>query len=263
MNMKTRILPLAILAGCLAVHAADIEITSLASNGRLTWTNSFTNGLFSIEWAPALGTNWHNNWNSLQNFWVSSRTNTVDVPMFYRVKCETNLLWPMPIGLQAVFSVSNALGNVWTQQIQYLGYVRPFAAGTNDYVLWAVVTHGNMSMGLIRSTDTQVFGLEPCSLTEDLIWQIAPVGTTWTNYNYECQYTRKVTIDAIEDVTVPAGTFTSCYKFHKQILSGSSAPRPEYYEWIKPGFGMVKWVDYWTDNGPDVYELQSWSVPTP
>ena len=261
--MKTKTLLLLVFAGSFIAHASDIEITSLASNGRLTWTNSFTNGLFSIEWAPAMGTNWHNNWNSLQNFWVSGRTNTVDVPMFYRVKCETNLLMPTPVGSQVVLSVSNALGNVWTQQVQCLGYVRPSAAGTNDYALFAVVTHGSMSMALLRSTDTQVFWLDPCSLTEELNWQIAPVGTTWTNFNHECQYTLKVSVDAIEDVTVPAGTFTSCYKFHTQALSGSSSPTPYYYEWIKPGFGTVKWVDYWTDNGPDVYELQSWSVPTP
>jgi hypothetical protein len=267
--MKTKMFPLTVLASCLAVHAADIEITSLASNGRLTWTNSFTNGLFSIEWAPALGTNWHNDWNLLQNFWVSSRTNTVDVPMLYRVKCTTNLLTPWPAGVLFGYSVSNAVSNVWTQRVRLLSYVTPLlgaplpGAGTEYALFEAIDSRGSMGLGLLRSTDSASISFDTCSLAEVLNWQLGPVGSTWTNFNYKCQYTRKVTIDAIETITVGAGTFTSCYKFHKQILSGSSAPRPELYEWVKPGIGLVKWVDYWTDNGPDVYELQWWTVPTP
>ena len=101
--------------------------------------------------------------------------------------------------------------------------------------------------------------LDQNTLAETVEWLAAPVGTTWTNFNYEGQFTRKVTIEAVETVTVGAGTFDSCLKFHKQALD-SSDPTPEWYEWIKPGFGMVKWVDYWgVENGPIVYELQSFS----
>ena len=250
---------LAVLVSGLRTHAQDIEVTSLASNGRLTWTNSFTNGLFSIEWSPKLGTNWHNNWDSLQNFWVSGGTNTVDVPMFYRVRCATNLLAPYPLGGQFVFSVSNAIGSLSTQQWHVLGYVRPLVPGTNDYLLLETVGGGTMGLFLARSTDTQLIALDQCRLTEFQDWTIAPVGTSWTNFNYECKYTRKVTVDAVEDITVPAGTFTSCYKFHKQILSGTTDPKPEWYEWVKPGFGLVYWVDYWDNNAPVVYRLQSWS----
>lgn len=261
--MKNKVLALVVLASCLATHGGDIEITSLAGNGRLTWTSSFTNGLFSIEWAPALGTNWHANWNPLQNFWVSGHTNTVEVPMFYRVKCATNLLWPLPAGGKFVFSVSNAIGNVSTEQMHVLGYVRPLVPGTNDYALVEDLLGGGGGLHLVRSTDSTVTKLNLCSQAETTEFQVGPVGTTWTNFNYECQYTRKVTIDAIETITVGAGTFTGCYKFHKQILSGTTDPRPEWYEWVKPGFGLVYWVDYWDDNAPVVYKLQSWSSSSP
>lgn len=241
--MKRKILSLLVLACSLAVHGAGIGITSLASNGRLTWTNSFTNGLFTMEWAPALGTNWHSDWNLLQNAWVSGRTNTVDVPMFYRVKCATNLLWPLPAGGQFVFSVSNVLGNVSTGQVHVLGYVRPLMPGTNDYALLESLRAGGTSLNLLRSTDTTVTKLDLCNQTEATEFQAGPAGTTWTNYNYQCQYVRKVTVDAIEDVTMPAGTFTGCYKLHKQILSGTTASRPEWYEWVKPGFGLcIGWI---------------------
>jgi len=49
---------------------------------------------------------------------------------------------------------------------------------------------------------------------------VGTVGTTITN----AENTR-VTIAAIETVTVPAGTFTNCIKFHKTDL-GSGAPNP-------------------------------------
>lgn len=51
---------------------------------------------------------------------------------------------------------------------------------------------------------------------------------------------------------MPAGTFTNCYKFKKQVLNAAPDDIPpggaaEWYEWVCPGVGMVKWTDYWTD----------------
>ena len=256
--MKKRMLPLVVLVSCLTVPGQDIGITSLASNGRLTWTNSFTNGLFSIEWTSSLGTNWHDNWNPLQGFWISNPASTVEVPMFYRVKCVTNLFWPWPMGSRFVYSVSNAVGNVWTQQISVLGYVRPQVGAGKEYAVMEVVDQGGMGLSLGRSTDSAIFTLGQSGLAEVLESQRAPVGTRWTNFNYH-GYTRTVAVEAIETVSVKAGTFDSCYKFHKQKLED---PRLEYYEWVKPGFGLVKMVDYWATemHPPIVYELQSWSL---
>jgi hypothetical protein len=264
MNIKTRILPLAVLASCMGAHASDIEITSLTSNGRLSWTNAPTNGLFTVQWASALSTNtdWRGDWNALQGFWVSGPTSTVEVPMFYRVKCSTNLFAPYPVGGQFTFSVSNAIGNVWTQQISILGYGKSLAGAGKDYTVMEIVESGRMSLQLFYSTDSAAFNLDQYTLADVLSWQRASVGTPWTNYNYKGQWTRKVTVEAIESVSTKAGTFDSCYKFHKQALN-SSNPTPDYYEWVKPGFGLVKSVDYWVDaseHPPIVYELQSWSA---
>jgi len=263
--MKTKILLLAVLGGCLATHAAQIEITSLTSNGRLSWTNASTNGLFSVEWAPALPAAWRDNWGALQGFWVSGRTSTVEVPMFYRVKCATNLFVPYPVGSRFVLSASNAVGNVWTEQLAILAYVKPSAGGGKDYAMMEITEGQKMGFQVAHFTDSACIFLDQYTLTDVLSWQRAPVGTTWTNYNYKGKWTRKVTVDAIEAVSVGAGTFDGCYKFHKQALN-STDPQPELYEWVKPGFGLVKWIDYWVDaadHPPIVYELQSWSVPTP
>jgi hypothetical protein len=123
-----------------------------------------------------------------------------------------------------------------------------------------------MGMQLLRSTDSAVYRFDMNTLSESLEFRIAPAGSTWTNYNYEGQWTLKVTVDAIENVTVPAGTFANCYKYHKQALDYSGTERAEWYEWIKPGLGLVKWVDYWMDaseNPPVVHELQSSTFSAP
>ena len=68
------------------------------------------------------------------------------------------------------------------------------------------------------------------------------------------------TIEAIEDVTVPAGTYTGCVKIKHECKACSGAAY--WYEWVKPGFMMVKWVDYWTDNAPVTHKLYSTTVTT-
>ena len=242
-----------------------VQITSLSGNGQLTWTNlpAFANGLFTIEWAPGLGTNaWRDNWNSLQKVFSSGTSNTVTVPMFYRVKCATNLFTLMPVGGRFVYSVSNAVGNVWTQQMHVLAYSGQLAGNTNEYAIVEQAGPDGMRLNLLRSTDSALIRFDQNTLAETVEWLAATPGTTWTNFNYEGQFTRKATVEAIETVTVGAGSFDGCLKFHKQALDVPDST-PEWYEWVKPGFGMVKWIDYWVENAPVVYELQSWSPADP
>ena len=51
-----------------------------------------------------------------------------------------------------------------------------------------------------------MISLDQKTLAEVTDYQLGPVGTTWTNLYYKGQYTRKGTVEAIETVTVPAGT---------------------------------------------------------
>lgn len=71
---------------CLAVQAqTPIVITSFTSNGQLTWADSgYINRLYTVEWSGDL-TRWTNTWNHLWLQSVSGPTNTVTIPMFYRV----------------------------------------------------------------------------------------------------------------------------------------------------------------------------------
>lgn len=251
-----------------APEPVPIQITSLNRNGQMTWTNvdGFINGLFTVEWASQPGTNWHSTWAGLDAFRVSSNSTTVEVPMLYRVRAVTNLVIPWVTGGQLQFNVTNAVGSNWTENIKTLSQVRPTAGNGKDYALVEVIENGEMSTHYMRSTDAAVYRLDRKTLTDIVEFMIAPVGTTWTNYNYEGVFTLKVSVEAVETVNTPAGTFPNCLKFHKIALDAGPGETAEWFEWIYPGFGMVKWIDHWVEpaeNPPVVHVLQSWSVTVP
>lgn len=102
--MKPMRLLVLLFEACAALQAAELEINSLSSNGRLTFTNAFPNGFYTVEWAARIqsvtnqnGTSvwpWNadanDSWDCLRNFAVTGQTATVEVPMFYRVRVQTN-----------------------------------------------------------------------------------------------------------------------------------------------------------------------------
>jgi len=93
----------------------------------LTWTNSFTNALFTVQWAPSLATDptntiWSASWTGLKEFWTPTGVTTVPVPMFYRARC-----FPATVRLGDAFfdeASDQAAGNTYQ--------VIP-ASGTNIY----------------------------------------------------------------------------------------------------------------------------------
>lgn len=268
--MKTAITAGLIIACATVLQAEQITIDSLDGCGQLTVTAP-SNSDFTVEWANSLTPSpvWRNNWFGLQDVECTNGTMTVDVPMFYRVTCWTNgLFLRLPAGRNFSLAVSNALGQIWSEDISVVAQTH-FPAMTNNYQLLVMSEQwdGEMPEGaddetdmvLIRSSDSTAYFLDPINMGEGKGWRLAPVGTTWTNTN---EYGERdvTTIEAIENVTVPAGTFTDCIKFHNECLDATD-PDPMWDEWIKPGLFVVKWVDYWGGGpeNPRVHELQSWS----
>lgn len=267
MNAFCRFTCLASVGIIVAIQAPaqPVQINSLSANGRLT-VSAPVGSDFSVEWSPTLGSGvaWSDRWDFLTVVRSTNAAMTLNVPMFYRVSCYTNgVLWPLKPGSSFVFAVTNALGEGTTQTIKVLGrcYVPDF---TNHYgVFWdaaANVTGGVSGRPvMMRSDDQQIWGLgDPLAHLETLEFFRGTVGTVITN----AQNVR-VAIEAIETVTVPAGTFTNCIKFHKTQL-GTSDSNPNWYEWIAPGKGIVKWLDYYMSSGnasaaPVVYQLKSYS----
>jgi hypothetical protein len=254
--MKTTKMLVLLLAGSTALQAGECDIFSLTTNGRLTFTNAFTNGLFTVQWAPSLPANWSESWANLRDFAVTGKTTSVEVPMFYRVKCVTNLLMPLSIGSWSTMSVSNALGNVWAQRATVVGTVFLPSKGKDFTVLEYMnpIDPPNAPLIAVRSTEAALYSLDKNCGAESLGLTNAPVGTSWTNTT--CGHTDVATIETNETVAVPAGTF-SCLKVHKERLDASH-PNPVHVEWWAPGFGLIKWIDYFVDadeHPPIVYQL--------
>lgn len=262
MNTKTAITAGLIIVCAATLHAQEVYIDSFEGNGQLTVTAP-SNSDFTVEWASSLtpSPEWRDNWLDLTSIQTTNGSMTVEVPMFYRVTCWTNgLFLRMPVGRTFVYSVSNTIGQVWTETLSMVAEAN-FPALSNHYQLVVITKdwEGEMPVGtddeieaaFLRSTDSAMYQLDHLAGQEFIDWQSGPVGTSWI-VDYGGGDSNLAEIVSIETVNVPAGTFTDCIKVRK---SGLNPGDPVWEEWVKPGFFMVKWVD----GGTVFYELQSWS----
>ena len=87
-SISRRVMPsgaLILLVGLLAQAQAPPAIISFSRNGQLTWTdNDYASSCYTVEWSSDLG-DWTNSWDGLRDITTSHSSNTVSVPMFYRV----------------------------------------------------------------------------------------------------------------------------------------------------------------------------------
>ncbi len=260
--MRAIAIPIIALATVMVTHA-QVEIESFHGNGRLTWTAPAGSDC-TVEWASSLSetTKWSRTWHELTNIHADGTTKTANVPMFYRVSSWTNgLFMRFPVGRSFVFSVSNALGQTWTEEVTVVA-AASFPAMDNNYTFVTIspAYEGPEPSGAIgyraffmRSTDQEAYILDHGKMEDMDNWRAGEVGFTWSGADMGT-----ATIEAIETVDVPAGTFTDCIKYRRW----DDDPEAAWYEWVKPGFSVVKWIDENTDvpdAEPIVYELQSWS----
>jgi hypothetical protein len=269
--MKTTPLFTLLLAAATALQAGEFEIDSLTSNGRLTFTNAFPDGLYTIEWAPGIqsvtnqnGTNiwlWdkdaRDSWDSLKHFATTSRIVSVEVPMFYRVTCLTNQFTPTVIGRQFTYTVTNTAGSMGTMQASFVGCLR--LSSGEEYSILEMLTPCAVRLLPCRSTATEFYTIPfGIATTESVAWRSAPAGTTWTN-EYCDGSSDQITIGAKENITVPAGTF-DCLRIEQREINNNLSLRGVY--WIKAGLIMVRQFDI-KDGQTNVSSLASWADRPP
>jgi hypothetical protein len=249
--MKTTLFLSLLLASRVLAQTGDFEVVSLASNGRLVFTNSFPNGLYTIQWAPKVPhTNWLESWTGLTAFPVTGNTGVVEVPMFYRVKCMTNLFIPTATGRQFVYALPGA-----TATLTFLGPLK--LSSDLEYTILEYRLPTEIKLLPCRATPSEFYTIPFESKEEVLEWRSGPSGTTWTNY-YGDGSSDQMKIASNESVTVPAGTF-DCVKIEQREINVGNL-RLRGVQWIKPGFMMVKNVDYGDGSGqPITISLVSWS----
>lgn len=152
-------------------------------------------------------------------------------------------LIPLEVGNWWEYSRTDASGNAWTVDWKVLAEVT-YASNNYFQIRETNYEPGTIDDFYIRSTEDTLYGWN--GTTEEIDLQAAPVGTTWIRGN------DLVEIIAIEPVTVPYGGPYEAYVHRKHDFVLNS---PYYYEYIVPGLGLVKEVDYWNDDPPMTMEL--------
>lgn len=169
-------------------------------------------------------------------------------------------LIPLKVGQTFTYAVTDGDGNTWEQVLAVSGNTTIPSLGKTFFHVdeMDIGEEGPLDdpeMSNIRSTQTQAFVYYGFGV-EYLAFQKAPVGTCWSYTDFEGEE-KEACIEAIRTVTVPAGTFKGCLKIRKTCVA---CDNDYYIEYIKPGFMLVKWIDYWTDKPePVIYELKSWT----
>lgn len=281
--MKIRIITgLAVLLSVAATQAQyTVDIDPVG--GKLT-ASIPTNSVYSIQWAGTLDpTNrWYRDWSHLRNQKSEDGSVEIDVPLAFKLTCWTNGLFVNPpVGRTYYYSVTNQLGDTWTNEVQVLGdtYI---PALTNSYrTMWKedwyaapyLIPVGAESRGAVfmRSDENGAYVLDslyqPGPIQEDLIWTNGPVGTTWSFEASGPHTTIHSEIVAIEDVIIGTNTYENCIKIHSvgdnQFWYGTNYPVRAFTEWIQPGGYLVKRMNWWlgadyTNAAPVVTELQYW-----
>ena len=245
---------LALLAGTQCLWGQETVIDSFHANGEITW-HCPSNAYSTVEWASSLSptSTWSRSWVSLIGISAPTGRAVAKVPMFYRVSSYVNGLFiRMPLNRTYTYAGSNAVGGTWTSRITCVGGASIAATSNNYMVVSTTDVYSGLppagtdpdSLLLWRSTDTKAYTLDE-SAHDQLQWQYAAAGTTWTNAS------GTNLIEAIESITVPAGTFTNCVR----IMQGDGSR-----VWISPGLFMVK-SEFLLGNpdGPGTQMLQSWT----
>ncbi len=166
---------------------------------------------------------------------------------------------PMDLGQTFTYNAKDNIGNTWQQKMSVSGLMVIGVAipPTKAYCELDTSEGTESSTISVRSTSTSVYEYVGFG-REYVVWQNGGVGTTWS-YTDPKGRTIEMKIEAIETVTVPAGTYDGCLRFKKQCTSCAD-PNAYEFDWVKPGFMLVQWKDYWVEqNGPVTYKLKSWT----
>ena len=269
-----RTVSIGVLCCCLSSVAFGqaVEIESFDHNGRLTWVAP-TSGVCTVQWAPTLSPapDWRSDWSSLTAVETTNVETTVQVPMFYRILSWTNGLFvSVRPGRILRYSVTNGVGQAYTNETHWIGFAsgpRMTNAGVYAIALEKTLYEGiepegvpdaDDSAQVVRITDTAYYSVTPLD-QQYLQFQTGPVGLSWTNDPDPGDGPMLTTIESTNDtVVVPAGTFSNCVRLCSRSEQEPGGELWRYYVWIKPGFGVVKGIDYFISAPPHVEVLESW-----
>ena len=169
---------------------------------------------------------------------------------------NADLLWPMQVGQKSVFTRtdSDVPPNSWTVTLEVMEGVTMCSENYFHVHRWNYRNYGETVDLYFRSTENADYGCT--SGVECIDFQSGEVGEKWTS----CGDTEVTEIMASETVTVPYG---GPYMAIVSRVYNEATMSSYCYHYIVPGLGLVKEVDYRTDNPPRTLELVEIQVPEP
>lgn len=282
--MKT---PISVLASLLFVSAMasaqTVIIDALESTGRLSATVP-SNSVYSIEWKGALSNpEWKNDWSRHRDVLSTNGSIDVEIPMAFQLTCWTNgLFLDLPIGRTYHYSVSNAVGQTWRQEIEVLGdtympdvdqsyrmvRVVEFYTNADDIPFGAQ----RRNVRFMRTDESHSYHYDSFYSNDVLEHQAGTNGTTWSYFSSSFDWTNVVTIVDHTDVTVSTTngpvTYPDCIEYFTDGLENgfnwqTNFPVRTFKEWISPEGYLVRRENSLLGAGlepfaPVVYELQGW-----
>jgi len=166
---------------------------------------------------------------------------------------EPSLLLPAHVGLKYEYNRrdSDEPVNEWTVLMEFDHQETIDSLTYFHLQRWNYYNDGAWEdLGYARSTEEAVYMYDP-SGAEDLVFQMASVGTEWSYQMSDGDYQVREII-AIEPVTIPYGTFDTAYVHRNYTCVDpddlSQGQSTYSYEWMVPGVGFVKGVNDWGDN---------------
>lgn len=200
--------------------------------------------------------------------------------MAFRLTCWTNgLFLNAPVGRTFHYSVSNQVGQTWTQLVEVVA--NAYIPGvSNSYRMVRVeefYAHADFvpvgaqtrTITLFRSEEDRSFRYDTYNSEEVNDWRDGPIGTQWSFFTSAAETTIDSVITNHEDVVIGITNYTGCVKIFSEgqdngFVWQQAFPDRRYNEWIKPGGYIVKRENWWvheseTNATPIVYELQGWT----
>ncbi|MFH1776252.1 MAG: PEP-CTERM sorting domain-containing protein [Candidatus Omnitrophota bacterium] len=176
-------------------------------------------------------------------------------------------LWPAQVGDRYEYNTHDSANpqNAWTTRLDFgstttLGGQEYLNVARMDFIEGGAVLGTSSWYGRFTENAVYSYGMAGNNY-ETLDFQAALVGTTWSvPFTVGGIAGNRITeIMPFEQVNVPYGTFNSAYvyKTYFDPTSSSLSNSPYWYEYVVPGVGYVKQVNYWTSNYPTTLELAS------
>jgi formylglycine-generating enzyme len=133
----------------LPVSAAEPVLTE-AWMGRICWTNTDTQGVFSVEWAPSVAGAWTGSWTSLRQQTITGAIMSAEVPMFFRVRVT-----PTPVGTEwvTVSNLQNAADSTGYGAVNYEFHMARYEVNNGQYATFlnTVDRYGSNNLALYNT----------------------------------------------------------------------------------------------------------------